>query len=106
MGRSLSQALAREFSARTRIKGDEYLAMNRVRVESSTASTLTAVAMGTRPYRVSIERRERAGGASFVASCDCPYFREEFTPCKHLWATLCLADRAGHLGSHQPMPQV
>ena len=105
MVRSLSEALAREFSARTRMKGDEYVATNRIRVDASTATTLTATAIGTRPYRVSIERRGDEGRVSFVASCDCPFCQQEFTPCKHLWAALRIADSEGHLGSREGTPR-
>ena len=98
---SLRQALAHNFSTRTRMKGDEYVAMNRIRIESSSPTAVSALAIGTRLYRVSIERRDHEDGVSFVASCDCPFNQQEFTPCKHLWATVCIADRDGHLGSRQ-----
>src|SRR5208282_1692275 len=36
-------------------------------------------------------------GAKLLASCTCPYFSPQGEPCKHLWATLLLADSRGFL---------
>src|SRR5688572_4805460 len=102
---SLREALAHNFSARTRMKGDEYVARNRVQIESGSASAVHATVLGTGLYRVSITRRDNEGPATFAASCGCPYFRQEFTPCKHVWATVCLAEEKGHLGDGQAMPR-
>ena len=104
MVRSLSQALAHEFSARTRMKGEQYAANGLVRLESANATAVSGIALGTRAYRVSISRSDDSRRATFVVSCDCAYFQQEFTPCKHLWATVLVADREGHLGAHQGLP--
>ena len=105
MGGSLREALAHNFSARTRMKGDDYVARNRVQIESGSASAVQATVLGTGLYRVSITRRDDGGPVTFVGSCECPYVQQEFTPCKHLWATLSLAERHQHLGNGQSMPR-
>jgi superfamily II DNA or RNA helicase len=101
MAASLRQALAREFSAITRMKGEQYAAAHRIHVESGSAAAVEAVALGTRPYRVSIARHDHGSDATFNVSCECPYFRQEFTPCKHVWATLAVSEQAGYLRGEQ-----
>src|SRR5688572_6884950 len=99
MGRWLPHALAREFSARTRMKGDEYVAMGLIRIASGSEAEVSAIALGTNEYRVSIIRRDRGTDATFAISCECPFYLQDFNPCKHIWGTLAIAEREGYLGS-------
>ena len=55
---------------------------------------------GTAKYRV----RVRLRGSKLLASCSCPYFGPQGEPCKHLWATLLLADSRGLLQSPPVFP--
>jgi Helicase conserved C-terminal domain/SWIM zinc finger len=76
-------------------RGEDYARRGRVRIVEGSARFVEAVVRGSRPYKVSLEV-ERSGAATRVgASCACPYFEDDL--CKHIWATLCVAARGGHL---------
>ena len=81
---STAQALAYEFTHGARSKGDDYVRMNRARVVSGSADALEAVVIGTSAYRVAITCVADSGAVAVEASCDCPYFDEHSSPCKHL----------------------
>ncbi len=105
MSGSLRETLLRKFSLRTRLKGERYFDEHRVRIESGSATMVDAVVVGTHRYRVSLARRDDATSVTFVGSCQCPYVELELHPCKHLWATVCLADRAGYLANGDGAPR-
>ena len=46
----------------------------------------------------------RLRGSKLLASCTCPYFNPQGEPCKHLWATLLLAEARGLLHSPPVFP--
>src|SRR4029079_15720207 len=67
----------------------------RVSLMSARPNEIVAKVRGTTKYRV----RARLRGSKLLASCTCPYFSPQGEPCKHLWATLLLADARGFLQS-------
>ena len=89
----IAQKVARNFSEAVRSRGQAYLSKGRVSLMSAKPNEVVAKVRGTTKYRV----RVRLRGAKLLASCSCPYFSPQGEPCKHLWATLLLADSRGFL---------
>ncbi len=89
----IAQKVARNFSDAVRSRGQSYFAKGRVSLMSAKPNEVLARVRGTTKYRV----RVRLRGAKLLASCSCPYFSPQGEPCKHLWATLLLADSRGLL---------
>ena len=89
----IAQKVARHFNDAVRSRGQSYLSKGRVTLISAKANEIVARVRGTSKYRV----RARLRGSKLVVSCTCPYFSPEGEPCKHLWATLLLADARGLL---------
>ena len=89
----IAQKVARNFSDAVRSRGQSYFSKGRVSLISGRPNEIVARVRGTTKYRV----RVRLRGAKLLASCSCPYFSPQGEPCKHLWATLLLADSRGFL---------
>ncbi len=89
----IAQKVARNFSEAVRSRGQSYFSKGRVTMMSAKPNEVVAKVRGTTKYRV----RVRLRGAKLLASCTCPYFSPQGEPCKHLWATLLLADSRGIL---------
>lgn len=94
---SLCSRLANDFSKNARVKGDAYAASGRVSITSGSDTALSATVLGSDRYEVEMKCRVDAHGVAVEASCDCPMFFDQGTPCKHMWAVLRRADRGGHL---------
>src|SRR3954469_14569118 len=91
----IAQKVARNFSDAVRARGQSYFSKGRVSLMSASPNEIVAKVRGTTKYRV----RARLRGAKLLTSCSCPYFSPQGEPCKHLWATLLLADSRGFLQS-------
>ncbi|MGZ3486276.1 MAG: DEAD/DEAH box helicase [Isosphaeraceae bacterium] len=89
----IAQKVTRNFSDAVRSRGQSYFSKGRVSLISAKPNEVVAKVRGTTKYRV----RVRLRGAKLLASCTCPYFSPQGEPCKHLWATLLLADSRGFL---------
>ena len=89
----IAQKVARNFSDAVRSRGQSYFSKGRVSLMAAKPNEVVAKVRGTTKYRV----RVRLRGAKLLASCTCPYFSPQGEPCKHLWATLLLADSRGFL---------
>jgi superfamily II DNA or RNA helicase len=96
----IAQKVARNFSDAVRARGQSYFVKGRVTVMAARAGEVVARVRGTARYRV----RVRLRGSKLVASCTCPYFTPQGEPCKHLWATLLLAEARGLLQSPPVFP--
>jgi superfamily II DNA or RNA helicase len=84
----IAQKVACEFSDAVRARGQSYLVKGRVSLIAAAPDALMARVRGTESYRVRL--RMRSG--KLFASCTCPYYGTNGEPCKHLWATILLAD--------------
>jgi superfamily II DNA or RNA helicase len=89
----LAEALARDVSERTRIKGNRYFLGGAVRAIEGSDSGVVATVRGSEWYRVRLARE----GDGFFASCQCPYFTDRQDFCKHIWAVVLAADAEGLL---------
>ena len=96
----IAQKVSRNFSDAVRSRGQSYFVKGRVTVIGGRAGEVVAKVRGTAKYRV----RVRLRGSKLLASCTCPYFSPQGEPCKHLWATLLLADARGLLQSPPVRP--
>jgi superfamily II DNA or RNA helicase len=79
------------------MKGDDYAASGRVHVTTGSDTALAATVLGSERYFVEMKCGVDDDGVTIEASCDCPVFFDQGTPCKHMWAVLRLADTQGHL---------
>ena len=89
----IAQKVALNFSDAVRSRGQSYFSKGRVSLISAKPHEVIAKVRGTTKYRV----RARLRGGRLVTSCTCPFFNPQGEPCKHLWATLLLADSRGFL---------
>ncbi len=96
----IAQKVARYFSDAVRVRGQSYFAKGRVTMMAARASEVLARVRGTAKYRVRLRMR----GSKLLASCTCPYFNPQGEPCKHLWATLLLAEARSLLQSPPVFP--
>ena len=95
-----SSALIPEFFPRVRERGDAYADAGAVDLIMGSPTDVRALVQGSHTYAVRITRTPDHDETRFRVSCACPYFVDEAQPCKHIWATLCIAERAGHLLGH------
>jgi SNF2-related domain/Helicase conserved C-terminal domain/Bacterial SNF2 helicase associated/SWIM zinc finger len=91
--RELASIFAKEFSASSRSRGDEYFRLKRVKVRVGSSTELSAVVKGSEPYEVLLKLSE----TRLVTSCTCPHFMEHGYACKHLWAAILTADEESYL---------
>jgi superfamily II DNA or RNA helicase len=96
----IAQKVARNFSDAVRSRGQSYFIKGRVSVMAARPGEVVAKVRGTSKYRVRLRMR----GSKLLASCTCPYFSPQGEPCKHLWATLLMAEARGLLQSAPVFP--
>jgi superfamily II DNA or RNA helicase len=90
---NLSEKFSSEFSKNARVRGDDYRREGRVVITAASDSSIAARARGSEPYLLDISWQD----ATLLVRCDCPYFQDNGIPCKHLWATLLVAEEQGLL---------
>jgi hypothetical protein len=90
---SLSRAVARQVPPAVRAKGAEYFSRGAVVHADGSPTGVEAIVRGTRPYRVRLRRE----GTAIVASCECKYFADRASVCKHIWALILDAEQRGYL---------
>jgi superfamily II DNA or RNA helicase len=85
----IAQRVARQFADGVRSRGRSYFDKGRVVVTSAKAGQIVvAKVRGTDAYKVKLRLR----GGKLHASCTCLYFGPQGEPCKHIWATVLVAD--------------
>ena len=99
-----SSALRPEFSKPARESGDTCAAGGHVDILKGGSETVRAQVQGGALYIVTLRRAVHDDATEFVASCTCPGFAAGSSPCKHVWATLVSAERAGYLGGEPGAP--
>jgi superfamily II DNA or RNA helicase len=95
---SLTRALVHEFSNTSRARGDAYAAAGRVTIVSADEGGLVAMVRGGERYQVLIQRVHRDDGQAFRVDCECPHYLDHLVACKHIWATLRVAEERALLG--------
>ena len=89
----IAQKVSRDFSDAVRSRGQSYFAKGRVAITAATAGEVVARVRGTAKYRV----RLRLRGAKLPRLVLLPVLQPDGEPCKHLWATILMADARGLL---------
>jgi superfamily II DNA or RNA helicase len=98
-GQALSgDRLRRSFDPLVVSRGEVYALRGAVTIRHGDASSVHARVAGTERYEVTLRhsRRGRAGG-TLSCSCSCGHAQTARRLCKHVWATLRVADGRGHL---------
>jgi uncharacterized Zn finger protein len=90
---TLSARFRDNFEDGTRARGSAYAAAGRVTLKDASATETYATVRGTGIYHAAI----LLGPRGVSASCTCPFYAARGF-CKHLWATLLVAERRGFLG--------
>ena len=91
---SLTRALARQVPPAVRAKGAAYYERGAVVHADAESTRVDAIVRGSRPYRVWVAR----DGDALSASCECKYFQDRASICKHIWAVILEVERNGYLG--------
>jgi len=91
---SLSRAVARQVPPAIRAKGAAYYENGAVVHAEADANRVDAIVRGTRPYRVWVAR----DGDALDVSCECQYFQDRASVCKHIWAVILEIEHSGYLG--------
>ncbi len=89
---ALSACLAGFFSKSVRDRGNNYFSRRAVTITHSSDVEVEASVIGSAHYDVSLSLE----GTNFVVDCTCPYMDSSYSPCKHIWATILAAEKAGH----------
>ena len=89
---SLTHSLSSHFSRTVRHRGENYANLHRVEILKGGEALVEAQVTGSQAYFVSLDLEDTV----LLANCDCPY-AEGGEACKHIWATLMIAERRGYL---------
>lgn len=89
----LTQKIASTVPVRIRERGTDLQRDGAVYIYRGNALEVHASVRGTRLYAVSLTRDDQ----QLKVVCGCPYFSENSSICKHIWATLISSDAAGYL---------
>ncbi len=83
-----------DVSSQVRSNGELYFRQGRVsEMEFVSDGILGAFVRGTRTYSVTLRRTAQ----QVIYECSCPYYQQNETCCKHVWATLLAAENTGLL---------
>jgi superfamily II DNA or RNA helicase len=100
-GASLTEKLGDYFNQLVQVKGETYFLQGRVVITKGSAAVVTGRVRGTRPYSVSLAYENGV----VKAQCECPYFASS-GGCKHLWATLLMAESQTFLSDAAATPRL
>jgi superfamily II DNA or RNA helicase len=95
---SVIHQLRGDFPRIIREKGHDYFRRNAVEIVETESNRIRARVKGTHLYEVKIDW----GDDGFNYHCTCPFFQDRDVSCKHLWATLLVADARGLLPKSSP----
>ena len=99
---TLSTQVARAFNATIRSRGQDYFRLGAVRIETGLDHRVVAQVKGSRgAYEVEIDWE----GQDLSLYCECPYFESD-GPCKHLWATVLMAESKGFLSAVRNIEEI
>lgn len=93
-----TETLARQVSRKIRERGQEYCASNSVRILFADPEFVSAEVVGSQLYEVDLERDQDR----LIYSCDCRYYEDNSSVCKHVWALLLQLEKEGRLTTWKP----
>src|SRR5436309_10472888 len=97
----ISSRLASHFSPKIQSRGRDYVSRKQVQIVHLSNTEVDALVYGSAEYDVSMAYQ----GGVLDVDCTCPYFLD-CGECKHLWATLLLAERKGFLSELDPLAPI
>ena len=100
----LSKSLEKLFLPIIKMRGESYARQNRVQIKEMNEGRVAATVRGTRQYRVTLSWSRR-DPTRIKTSCTCPFFRQGI-PCKHLWATILVADEGRWMPRSTELPEL
>ncbi len=89
----LTTHLSRYVDQKIRSRGASYYRDGAVQIVHGNKLEVQAIVVGTSLYEVALHRQRD----TILASCTCPYFDREGDICKHLWASLLMAESKNFL---------
>ncbi|MEW4565940.1 SNF2-related protein [Bremerella sp. JC770] len=100
---SLAQQVEKQFSRSTRERGEGYVNAGAVHLVNSEETWASFEVEGSeiRPYAVLLDWEE---GLQEGMECNCPHFAKG-NNCKHLWASILVADREGLVRERSSTPR-
>ena len=87
----LTKDLSTLFLPVIRYRGKKYANNGRVKLDHISEENISATVFGSMSYKVSIDLKMKEEGAVRIG-CTCPFFRQGIA-CKHIWATLVVAEK-------------
>jgi uncharacterized Zn finger protein len=95
---TLTEKVARFFSAAVRARGQAYFTGRRVRrLTVDSLGEIEALVQGSQKYRVFIEVKRQPRFWTLHTDCTCPYSDSIGGFCKHIWATLLAVESENRL---------
>ncbi len=91
MSPRLKEELKHLFLPIIRHRGNKYAKSGRVQINEFKSDVIRSTVRGTINYSVSVIF-DRDDSGRVRIGCTCPFFRQGI-PCKHIWATICIADQ-------------
>jgi len=92
----LSDLVRSELDSEVRYRGEEYARDGRVLIFDHKPGHVQAQVKGSSDYFVLLSVNPDL--RKLNCACTCPYYRDR-GPCKHLWATIIVAEESGYLSS-------
>src|SRR5689334_17095366 len=89
----ISQLLKPEFGSDVRSRAGSYVHGRAVRIVQGTPTAVWATVQGSQRYNVALCLEDD----ELHISCSCPFFHDRGVGCKHIWATILVAEQQGHL---------
>lgn len=87
----LKKELQHLFLPIIRYRGKKYARSGRVKIHTLEDGRISSTVRGTINYKVNISLDEN-DHRKIRIGCTCPFFRQGI-PCKHIWASICVADQ-------------
>jgi hypothetical protein len=93
----LTAKLRKQVNSDVRNRGTMYYYQRRVDILEGNHAAVRARVRGSSRYEVLLAVI-RDGNREYLKSfCDCPYFADRLSPCKHIWAVVLAAERSNFL---------
>ncbi len=98
----ITQLLKDDFPADVRSRAAPYMYGSAVRIVQGNSTGVWATVRGSSVYNVAMTIEDDI----LHMSCTCPYFTDRCDGCKHLWATVQIAERYGYLSELLRHPDI
>jgi hypothetical protein len=90
---SLTRTFSKYFDSGVRNRGSSYYRSGLVSIKQTTDDLVLATVRGSSNYSVRLQIQDDI----LEVECNCPYFEDWGTTCKHIWATIIAAENRNYL---------